>query len=49
MDLTPMGNGWTWKDRTAEIILRPIAWVTVMPLVWLHQGTGWVLEKIFNS
>lgn len=50
MELTPKGSqGWTWKDRLAEIILQPIAWVVFTPIVWVHNFTGWVLDKIFNS
>jgi hypothetical protein len=35
--------------RPAEIVGQTLALIIVQPIVWLHNGTGWLLEKMFNS
>jgi hypothetical protein len=47
-NLTPIGGGWTWKDRVAEIIGQTLALVFVAPLVYAHDVSERVLSKILS-
>lgn len=46
INLTPIGDGWTMKDRIVEIVFQSLALVFVTPLVYAHACTEKIMEKI---
>jgi hypothetical protein len=46
LNLTPLGPSWGWGSRLIEIAVQSLSLVFVQPLVLVHRGTGWLLEKI---
>jgi hypothetical protein len=48
-NLTPLGPEWNWTLRVLEIVGQTLSLIFFQPIVWLHNGSGWLLEKFFNS
>jgi len=49
INLTPIGPNWGWGSRIIEIVGQSLALVFIQPIVLVHNGTGWILEKIFGG
>ena len=49
INLTPLGPNWGWGERVAEIIGQTLSLILIQPIVWIHNGTGWILEQIFGE
>lgn len=48
-NLTPIDPEFPWWMRPVEIVGQTLALIFFEPIVLLHKGTGWILEKVFNS
>ena len=47
-NLTPLGRNWGWGMRTIEIAGQTLSLLFVQPIVWIHNGTGWILSKLLS-
>lgn len=48
-NLTPLDQNWTWWMRALEIVGQTLSLIFFQPIVWIHNWTGWLLEKFFNN
>ena len=47
-NLTPLGPSFGWGSRVIEIIGQTLSLVFLQPVIWIHNGTGWIMERFLS-
>lgn len=45
-NLTPLGEGWTWKERVLELLFWPVG-LLLAPVIWVLSGN--LLDLVLES